>query len=77
MDETGIKDERLQRLMKAARNAGGTLEADMLEALEKATTEQEFVVRWYRKLRNELNRVCSFYNELAERLGGEGINIFT
>jgi len=44
MDETGIKDERLQRLMKAARNAGGTLEADMLEALEKATTEQEFEV---------------------------------
>jgi len=30
--------------MKAARNAGGTLEADMLEALEKATTEQEFEV---------------------------------
>jgi hypothetical protein len=29
MDETGIKDERLQRLMKAARNAGGTFEADM------------------------------------------------
>ncbi len=76
MDETGIKDERLQRLVKAARNAGGTLEADMLEALEKAATEQEFVVRWYRKLRNELNRVCSFYNELAERLGGEGIQIF-
>ncbi len=77
MDETGIKDRRLQRLMKAARNAGGTMEADMLEALEKATSEQEFEIRWYRKLRNELNRVCSFYNELAERLGGEGIQIFT
>lgn len=70
MDETGIKDERLQRLMKAARNAGGTFEADMLEALEKATTEHEFEVRWYREIRNELNRVCSFYNELAKRLGG-------
>ncbi len=77
MYETGIKDKRLRRLMKAARNAGGTFEADMLEALEKATTEQEFEIRWYRKLRNELNKVCSFYNELAERLGGEGINIFT
>jgi hypothetical protein len=76
MDETGIKDKRLQRLMKAARNAGGTMEADMLEALEKASTEQEFEIRWYRKLRNELNRVCSFYNELAERLGGERIQIF-
>jgi hypothetical protein len=76
MDESGIKDERLQRLIKAARNAGGTFEADMLDALEKAATEQEFVVRWYRKLRNELNRICSFYNELAERLGGEGIQIF-
>jgi hypothetical protein len=54
MGETGIKDERLQRLMKAARNAGGTMEADMLEALEKTTTEQEFEIRWYRKLRNEL-----------------------
>jgi len=71
MDETGIKDERLQRLMKAARNAGGTFEADMLKALEKAATEHEFEIRWYRKIRNELNRVCSFYNELAERLGGE------
>jgi hypothetical protein len=70
MDETGIKDERLQRLMKAAHNAGGTFEADMLKALEKATTEHEFEVRWYREIRNELNRVCSFYNELAERLGG-------
>ncbi|HWQ96400.1 MAG TPA: hypothetical protein VN368_03395 [Candidatus Methylomirabilis sp.] len=69
MDETGIKDRRLQSLMKASRNAGGTMEADMLEALEKATTEQEFEIRWYRKLRNELNRVCRFYNELAERLG--------
>jgi hypothetical protein len=77
MDETGINDERLQRLMKAARNAGGTFEADMLEALEKATTGHEFEVRWYRKVRNELNRVCSFYNELAERLDGEKINIFT
>ncbi len=77
MDETGIKDKRLQRLMKAARNAGGTMEADMIEALEKATTEQEFEIKWYRKLRNELNRVCIFYNELAERLGGKGINIFT
>jgi hypothetical protein len=47
------------------------------DGLEKATTEQEFEIRWYRKLRNELNRVCSFYNELAERLGGERINIFT
>jgi hypothetical protein len=77
MDDTGIKDGRLQRLMKAARNAGGNVEADMLEALEKATTEHEFEVRWYRKLRNELNRVCSFYNELAERLGGKKIHIFT
>ena len=77
MDETGIKDERLQRLMKVARNAGGTFEADMLKALEKATTEHEFEVRWYREIRNELNSVCSFYNELAERLGGEKIHIFT
>lgn len=77
MDETGIKDESLQRLMKVARNAGGTFEADMLKALEKATTEHEFEVRWYRKIRNELNRVCSFYNELAERLDGEKIHIFT
>ena len=77
MDEIGIKDERLQRLMKAARNAGGTFESDMLDALEKATTEHEFEIRWYRKIRNELNRVCSFYNELAERLGGEMIHIFT
>jgi hypothetical protein len=77
MDETGIKDERLQLLMKAARNAGGKFEADMLKALEKATTEHEFEVRWYREIRNELNRVCSFYNELAERLGGEKIHIFT
>jgi hypothetical protein len=75
VDETGIKDKRLRRLMKAARNAGGTIEADMLEALEKATTEKEFEIKWYRKLRNELNQVCSFYNELAERLGGEGIHI--
>ncbi len=66
--------------MKAAHNAGGTIEADMLEALEKATTEHEFEIRWYRKIRNELNRVCSFYNvynELAQRLGGEKIHIFT
>jgi hypothetical protein len=77
MDETGIKDERLQLLMKAARNAGGTFEADMLKALEKATTEHEFEVRWYREIRNELNRVCSFYNELAKRLGGEKIQFFT
>ena len=77
MDETGIKDERVQRLMKAARNAGGTFEADMLKALEKATTEHEFEVRWYREIRNELNRVCNFYNELAKRLGGEKIHIFT
>jgi hypothetical protein len=54
MGETGIKDKRLQRLMKAAHNAGGTMEADMLEALEKTTTEQEFEIRWYRKLLNEL-----------------------
>ncbi len=77
MDETGIKDERLQLLMKAARNAGGTFEAEMLKALEKATTEHEFEVRWYREIRNELNRVCSFYNEPAKRLGGEKIHIFT
>ena len=77
MDEIGIKDERLQLLMKAARNTGGTFEADILEALEKATVEHEFEVRWYRKVRNELNRVCSFYNELAERLDGEKIHIFT
>ena len=70
MDETGIKDENLQRLMKIAHNAGGIFEADMLKALEKATTEHEFEVKWYRKIRNELNRVCCFYNELAERLGG-------
>ncbi|MBU4223152.1 MAG: hypothetical protein KKA10_16290 [Euryarchaeota archaeon] len=37
----------------------------------------EFEVRWYREIRNELNRVCSFYNKLAERLGGEKIHIFT
>ncbi len=45
---------RLELKMKAARNAGGTFEADMFEALEKATTEHKFEVRWYRKLRNEL-----------------------
>jgi hypothetical protein len=77
MDETGIKDERLQLLMKAALNTGGKFEADMLKALEKATTEHEFEVRWYREIRNELNRVCSFYNELAKRLGGEKIQFFT
>jgi len=70
MDETGIKDENLQQLMKIAHNAGGIFEADMLKVLEKATTEHEFEVRWYREIRNELNRVCSFYNKLAERLGG-------
>jgi hypothetical protein len=76
MDETGIKDERLQLLMKAAHNAGGTFEADMLKALKKATTEHEFEVMWYREIRNELNRVCSFYNELAKRLDGEKIQFF-
>jgi len=76
MDETNIKDERLQRLMKAARNVGGTFESDMLEALEKAATEPEFRIKWYRRVRNELIRVCGFYNDLAEVLDGDRIDIF-
>lgn len=45
--------------------------------LNQICLRHEFEVRWYREIRNELNRVCSFYNKLAERLGGEKIHIFT
>jgi hypothetical protein len=71
MDETGIKDERLQRLIKAARNAGGTIESDMLEVMRDSDTEHDFEVSWFYRLRNELNRVCGFYNVLADRLHEE------
>ena len=40
----------LVRLMKAASNAGGTLKADMLEALDEANNEKDFEVKWNNKL---------------------------
>ncbi|MFZ3166757.1 MAG: hypothetical protein WA130_04015 [Candidatus Methanoperedens sp.] len=75
MEEIDIKDEKLQRLMKAAHNAGGTLESDMLEALKKVGTEKEFERGWHWMLRNEMNRLCGFYNDLAERLGQSGFEL--
>ena len=71
MEEVGIKDEKMLRLIKAAHNSGGTIESDMMEAMGKADTEKDFEWNWYWMLRNHWSRVKGFYNEIAGRLDQE------
>ena len=76
MELAGITDEKLQHLVKAAMNAGGTLAEDVQEALKANECEKEFEYSWYWKLRQNHSRVAGFYNEIAERLGKEQTRLF-
>jgi len=75
MEQADIKNERLQRLMKAALNAVGSIDTDMLNALKRAENKKEFVNNWYYNLRNEINREIEFYNDLAKEQGWEGFQL--
>jgi hypothetical protein len=75
MEQKDIKSEKLQRLMRAALNAVGSIDTDMLDALKRAENEKEFIHNWYYNLRSEINREIGFYNDLAKEQGWEGFQL--